>query len=469
MSALSGTAARGLKRWLLPAILIAATLLPLTTPYPFLAILPGTAILFLLWVGRDSVLPGLFYGIVALIPFGAYRGLGGQLSFLRLHWLLAALLLVIVGLQTMLRKRFPPMLKHNGLIRFMALFYGANILSTLGSSHPEVSNRFLLLLAAAFILIMLAMCVIGERGYSRTLPSVIIGSVFISALLAVLGSVLHIPWFVSATSGRVLGGAPDPNNMSLMIIFSLPLAAYFFLTTPHPLARLGLGGIIALDIAAVIATFSRGGAVILILTLLLMLWEFRGMLTPHYAALLLGISGIALALIITLTPQTYAERIGSLRDTRDFALRRRASYLLVARDLVAENPILGNGPDTFSHNYAETETGRRFKRKSETGRRDAHNTYIEVLVGSGLLGLLLFLALPLYALYSLSDAAKRFQAVGRRDLGLLAIAYRTSFLSLLVYLLIFSDVHHKYLLVALAISQVARFLAMERQHEDAHA
>jgi O-antigen ligase len=162
-----------------------------------------------------------------------------------------------------------------------------------------------------------------------------------------------------------------------------------------------------------------------------------------------------------LTPQSYYNRLGSLGDDQDFALRRRASYLVIAKRLVTESPILGSGPDTFSYRYAETETGRRFKRKWETGRRDAHNTYIEVIVGSGVIGLALFLAILLFALRSMSSAIRQFTAKGRNDLALLSVAYRMAMISLLIYLLIFSDVYHKYLLLALAASQIARFLAQQ--------
>ena len=247
--------------------------------------------------------------------------------------------------------------------------------------------------------------------------------------------------------------------MSLMIIFSLPLAVYFLLTARRSWMRLALLMIIAVDVAAVMATFSRGGAVMLALCFLLMLWEYRHKISPRNLGLLLGAGGLIVALFLILTPESYSQRIKSVRDADDFSLRRRASYLLVGRELVAERPLLGHGPGTFSTLYALTETGQAFTRNSESGRRDAHNTYLEVLTGSGVAGLALFLTIVFYSLKSFSRARRLFLVSGREQMALLTTAYRISFITLLAYLLIFSDVYHKYLLVSLAASQIVLCLA----------
>jgi len=446
-------------RHAVPAILVGGSLVLLASPYPYLAVLPGLAVLFLLWVGHRDITPYLFYGIVALIPFGAYRGLGGQFSFVRSHWIFAITLAGVVSISILLRKKIPAEVRQGKFWAIVALFYLINIFAAMGSKFPAVSAQFMLILAAGYLLVALGMIVVDQKGFSKTLPRVIVGSVFISSTLALLGSIFDLALFVSPESGRVIGTAPDPNNMSLMIIFSLPLAAYFLLTARRPLARLALMLIIGVDVAAVIATFSRGGAVILFISLVLVLWEFRRLIAPRNLGLLLGLGGLAVAVFLILTPESYTQRIHSLGGTQDFSLRRRTSYLVVARDLVVDRPLLGSGPDTFAPRYARTEIGRSFRRNDESGERKAHNTYIEVLVGSGVVGLAVFLILLTYALKSFTRAQKLFRGGGDKRLALLTTAYRTSFLTLLVYLLVYSEVNHKYLLVAPAVSQIALYLA----------
>jgi len=442
-----------------PAVLVIVSLVLLASPAPYLAVLPGLGVLALLWLGKRTKVPYLFYGIVLLIPFGAYRGLSGEFSFVRLHWVFAIMLVAFISVQVVFQKKIPKEVRAGKFWAVIGLFYLINIFAVLGSPFPAVSVQFMVLLASGYLLVALGMIVVDQKGFSKTLPRVIVGSIFVSAALAILGAVFDLPLFVSPTTGRVLGAAPDPNNMSLMIIFSLPLAVYFLLTARRPLTRLALMGGIGLDIAAVIATFSRGGAIVLGIAILLMLWEFRSRISPKNLGLLMGLGGLVVAVFLLLTPESYTQRVKSIRTADDFSMRRRTSYLVVARDLVARRPFLGSGPDTFSSLYAQTETGRSFKRKAESGRRKAHNTYIEVLVGSGIIGLACFLALLIYALKSFSHAQGLFAANGKSDLALLTTAYRTSFLTLLVYLLLYSELNHKYLLVALVASQVALRLA----------
>ncbi len=459
-------------RYAIPIVLVVISLALLATPFPYLAPLPAIALLALLWFGKRELFPYLFYGIVLLIPFGAYRGLGGAFSFVRLHWIFAIALAAVVSIGILLRKRIPPEVRQGRFWALILLFYIVNLLAAVGSKFPEASAPFMLLLAAGYLLVALGMIVVDQKGFSQTLPRVIVGSVFVSSLLTVFGAVSKTPLFFDAISERALGTTPDPNNMALMIIFSLPLAVYFLLTARRSLVRRAMLLVIVIDVAAVIATFSRGGALILALAVPLMVWEFRRLIVPRNLGLLMGLGGLALAALLLLTPEAYTQRVQSVRAADDFSMRRRTAYLIVTRELTMDRPLLGSGPNTFAPRYARTETGRSFKRKSdESGERDAHNTYAEVLVGSGLIGLSLFAALLLYSLKSFTRARRLFLASGRARMALLTTAYRTSFLTLLIYLLIYSDVNHKYLLVSLAVSQIALRLAQnpvsKQEAEDA--
>ena len=444
-----------------PFLLVAVTLMLLASPYPYMAPLPGLGMLVLLLLGRWNLRSALFYGIVLLIPFGAYRTPIGELELLRLHWVLAIALAGLVAMDTLLRKSLPRELHNRSFWMLVFGFVIANAISLPSSGFPAVSMRFLMLLVAGFMLVALGMIVLDDRGFTQILPMVVVGSVVMGSVLAVLGYTMDLPVFISPKTGRAAGGAPDPNNMSLMIIFSIPLLVYFLLTTRHPLRRLGLLLALGINVGAIVLTFSRGGALILGLSIPLILWEYRRMIAPRNLGLLLGLSGLALIVFVLLAPDTYGRRIQSLRDGDDFVINRRYSYILVARDLFQQHPVLGSGPDTFSSLYAQTEVGRYFTRQREDGRRKAHNTYLEVLVGTGLFGFAWFFGVLLYAYYGFSHAKRRFLEQGMLREALVTGAYRVSFLTLLLYFLIYSDVYHKYLLLSLALSMVALRLARE--------
>jgi len=448
------------------ATLVTAAVALLATPYPYLAVLPGLAVLALLWFGRRDMVPYLFYCIVLLIPFGAFRGVGP----VQFHWLFAGTLAVLVLLEILIRKKIPNEVRRNRLLLLLLIFYLVNVLASLGSKFPERSVQFMVLLASGYLLVVLGIIVTDRKGFSKILPGIIVGSVFAGSLLAVLGATFQLTLFLSPDAGRVLGGASDPNNMALMVIFSIPLAVYFFMNTRRRRMQLFLLLIIIVNVVTVMATFSRGGAIVLCFAGLLILWELRSRITPRNLGLLLGLGGLVVTALLLLTPEAYSQRLQSIHTADDFSMRRRASYILVARDLVVERPVLGSGPNTFPLRYAESEIGRGFKRKEMSGEREAHNTYLEVLTGSGITGLMFFLIVLLYALHSFTRARRRFLALGEGRLALLTTMYRASFLTLLVYLLIFSDQLHKYLLVSLAVSQIAlRLAATLPEQEPTHA
>ncbi len=453
-------------RFSIPVVLVLLSLFLLTTPYPFLALVPAIALPGLLWLGHRDLVPYLFYGIVWLIPFGAYRGLGGEFRLVRVHWIFAIALAAFVLIRILFRKKLPDEVRHGKFWVAVFLFYVVNIFAALGSMFPATSARFMLLLLAGYLLVALGMIVVDQKGFSKTLPHVIVGSIFVGSFLTILGSVFDVQLFVDPGSGRAVGAAPDPNNMSLMIIFSLPLVVYFLLTARGIRTRLFMLLVLGVNMGAIIGTFSRGGALVLAFALLLMLWEFRRLIAPRNLGLLLGLGGLAVATFLMLAPESYAQRIQSIHTAEDLPMRRRASYLVAARGLVAERPLLGSGPNTFASRYEQTEIGRIFKREGESGKRKAHNTYVEVLVGSGVMGLTLFLAIIFCALKSFGWARRIFLATGRPEMALLTTAYRTSFLTLLIYLLIYSDVNHKYLLVSLAVSQIALRLAQSSPEQE---
>jgi O-antigen ligase len=75
---------------------------------------------------------------------------------------------------------------------------------------------------------------------------------------------------------------------------------------------------------------------------------------------------------------------------------RRETYQVYGLKLWQKNPILGVGFDGFAEAYSRSEY--RFLQKNAT-QRVAHNTYLEILVGTGLVGFIPFIALLIWSLY----------------------------------------------------------------------
>jgi O-antigen ligase len=433
----------------------------LATPYYPYALLPGFVILVLLFLGRAPQFG--YYLIIFLIPFWSFRGLSETYRFLKLHWLLAFWLLILLAFQLILRKREATELRSN-LWPWFLMLLTISFISALLSKYQEAAFTNLFLLAVAGLFLALNLAFISREGFSVILPAVLILSVSASSLLGVLGYVFDLRFFVQSTATEVMrsiGGALEPNNLSLMIIFTLPLLVNWIAGTRKRRVRIALAFLFCLDIAGIVVTYSRGGAVILLITLLLLFVSYMKQFRPRSLGFIMILIPLAIGLSILLTPSAYWERQRSIvRAESDFAIERRISYLYAGWEAFLKDPLLGTGPGTFKEVYATTKYAQHFSKEEKDFKRYAHNTYLEHLVGTGILGLVVFLVIVFLALRNFLRAHRNFLSRGDPDTGSWARAYTISFLSLLVYLFIFSDIYHKYLLLSLGLSQVALSLSL---------
>ncbi|MBZ0155184.1 MAG: O-antigen ligase family protein [Alphaproteobacteria bacterium] len=440
----------------------AASLYLLTTEHAVYAVAPALAAALLLLISRDPRVG--YYLVVFLIPFGAYRAFGGG-KLLNLPWLIGFWLLLLIVLRFIGSKECLDQLKAN-LWPLVGLYFGTSLVSALLSRYPGTSFDTLKLFLAANVFIAIGIFFLTTpKDYGRNLLLVLIVSITVNSLLGIAGYTFTLPFFAMDPESfkRSTGATVDPNNFSLMAVFSLPLIAHAFVSARSVCSRIAACGAFVVNLAGIVLTFSRGGAIVLVVTLALILIRHIRRLTPGRMGIVIALSGILIATALVVIPDSYWERQKSVLDQKvDKSIGRRSAYLTVGFQAFMENPLLGYGPGTFRDIFSQTEVALFFQREGETLRRFAHNTYLEVLVGTGGVGFLLFLGILWRALHNFHVAGKNFQACGDEEMAAVTKAYRLSFLSLLIYLLMFSDMYHKYLLLSLTVSVLALRLSRER-------
>lgn len=398
-----------------------------------------------------------FYLIVFFIPMGAFRGLNETYSSLTISKITGVVLVVILLGHLLVRKSDLGDLKSN-LWPLLTFFFLVNLISSLLSPFPLDALNALRLLFTAYTMFAIGLFLITPDRLEHGLLYVLVASVTLGALLSIAGYAFKLDMFTMNVTDeihmtRALGGTGDPNFHACMIIFNVPLMLHKIIKGTTARTRLVFACLLLVNIAAVILTFSRSGALVLSVTLLLAVTGLGLRPTPRQFGLVLG----ALLLIGTVAmisiPSTYWERQRTITTQDDPSLVRRASYLMVAWDAVRKAPLLGQGTGTFFKIYAQTPIARYFDIRDL--ERQAHNTYVEVVVGSGILGLSLFCLIILRTLKNFGRAVALAQDRGDENAALLYKAYRLSFLSLLAYLFLLSDVPSKYFWISMAVSQVA--------------
>ncbi|MEE9414881.1 MAG: O-antigen ligase family protein, partial [Acidimicrobiales bacterium] len=210
--------------------------------------------------------------------------------------------------------------------------------------------------------------------------------------------------------GGTLGG---PNPLVQWLVTAIPLAAYHARWSKSGRYRALAATLLAVAIAATVASQSRQGLLLLVVVGVVLLVDRR----PSRSMVIKAVAlvGVLAAIVFVSNPTRWTrqgERIGEVSVLfggdvgSDSSAAGYAGTFRAGLDMFVDNPLLGIGHKQFVEeylSYAET------RGIDTSGRaRSAHNTGVHVLAETGLVGALAFLAM-VAALFS----------VNRRSVGYL--------------------------------------------------
>ena len=403
----------------------------------------------------DHPLPQImFYAIIVSIPFFRWRTL--PVLDLKVDWILTALLLLILAPCLVLQSGVPRRLSGS-IWGPLFLFLLANYVACLLSPFPDqaMSGFTGLLMGTLFMTITALM--VSNRGFEKTMPLTLGISMGIGAGMSVLGYFANVEVFSQIQGERAYGGSISANNMALMCVFVFPVMVHWAVHASTP--RMKLIGIVlaSLQVLGVVSTVSRGGFLNLVVIAILLALQYRHYFKPRNLGLVVAIIGVGIIAAAAVIPKEFFIRQASLltEGTQDKSLDRRSSYVKVAVDAIEDHPLIGWGTDVFKKVWVRSEETRWFKMEE----RPAHNTYLEVTVGSGFVGLALFLLLMGRAFFNFHSAEKRLMQRGFESQARLCGAYKLSLLAVMLYFMIKSGLDHKYFLLILPLSTAAVRLA----------
>ena len=194
--------------------------------------------------------------------------------------------------------------------------------------------------------------------------------------------------------------------------------------------------ILSINVLGVVLTYSRGGALVLFMMFILLAFKYMKKFRPRYLGIVFAFVALSLFVSNIITPQAYKDRLKSFNIGTDNSLDRRLSYLYVGLDALSKEPVIGSGPGTFSHLYSLSAYARFFSHGRTLEQdifRDAHNTYIEVAVGSGVIGLILFMIMLIIADRNFKKANVFFRKQNNIEMSSLIDSYQVSLYSIAIY------------------------------------
>jgi len=274
------------------------------------------------------------------------------------------------------------------------VFVAVAILATPFGVYPRISTYFLrdFFLKFGIYLYLVAKLITTEERVEGMIKALLLSG-FMMAVAAVTQTEAGV-----RTGG---GSTYDPNDLAALIVMTLPLAVIQIQTTKNVLWRLFcLGGIIV-SLIGLIATQSRGGFIgLIIIVIFASLTKVQGFSKKRMIVLAVFM-GIVFAM--NAGPE-YKERISTILGDVS-SLQAGSSRMLVwKRSLViaSDHPVLGVGPNGFVNAYGYYLDRGIFtgdiRREVYTGKWSAaHNSFLQVLVEMGILGLIVFIWIIIYA------------------------------------------------------------------------
>jgi len=212
--------------------------------------------------------------------------------------------------------------------------------------------------------------------------------------------------------GRITGalGGPfeNPNDLALSMALVLPFCIGLFLSSRNKLGKAFWMFSIGLLVYGVIATYSRGGFLSMLIGAALSLWYFGFRQKRMGLLFMVLMAGMA---ITAISPGKYAERLQSILNpamdlTGSYVARQDLLNLSV--HVALHHPLLGVGPGQFAEISGVW--------------RVAHNSYTEFAAEAGIPALLLFVVLLLRTFVKVV----RTQKSKNPDVQIFSIALRGS-------------------------------------------
>jgi O-antigen ligase len=295
-------------------------------------------------------------------------------------------------------RRAPTLPVRSTAVLLTAIVIAALFAQSLAAAAREVIN-WLLLVGVLFI----AAHEIRSRDQVDRFARLIGMLAGICGALALLQMIGIIPGrFARGDFYRATLGFGWPNELAMFFALTLPFATYIAATARTTGARIAGNAIVAAAVLGLVATFSRGAWLAVLMSSLVLLFSGDGRFVVRVwvAALISGI------VIDVLTGGAISARIAS--TIGDWVVEQRAALTLAGLMMFAAHPWTGVGPGGFASSLEEYGPNISWLWDYLP---TAQNAYVQMAAETGLIGLTAFIVFLVTPCIALIRAARRTPAL----------------------------------------------------------
>ena len=293
-----------------------------------------------------------------------------------------------------------------GIGFYPLVLFGAMFLAVLFSYAPSLSFRFLIYHISAALCVLVTVSAVRS---GEDLKRLVAGSsvcVLVSGLCGVYQRIQGVEVNESYVDMKLNAGMPgrvysffdNPNTFAQVLILLLPLVLALMLSSRSLLGKAAAAGIFAIGVVALGMTYSRASWIGLVAAALCYVFLWNRRLLP-----LCFVAGFA---AIPLLPTSILNRILTITNMSDSSTSSRFPQYEAAIRLLMREPITGAG---LGADAVRRTVQLQSLYQGRAPFVHAHNTFLQIWLETGLLGLGSFIASLIWAAKATARSIKTCQ------------------------------------------------------------
>ena len=285
-------------------------------------------------------------------------------------------------------------IQSSSRLRWASIAWIALILLTMisctWSVYPHVTLRFAGILVFDFMILLQVLAASSQENRRSDLVTTILAFAGIYCLAAAIAFAARISAFgwLNATGFRIYVFERHPNYAIFFLLNTLPLWLLPLSRAKRMMRWVSAAGLLVSTLYLIFLSYSRQGYIVLLAFAMVLLFVSR---THVMRRLLLQIfiPGILVLTSMFIISSSLRDRFLTISST---TTNLRVNAWKVFQDLIIDRPLIGYGMGTNRYIYPK---GLSYLKPVEPATRqflfEAHNAYIDLLVGLGIIGLGVFL------------------------------------------------------------------------------
>jgi len=278
----------------------------------------------------------LFTALVYFRPYEVFPSLKWTSS--SAFWVALATMAVFVPSQLALEGKIT--IKSRQITLMLLLLLGVLLSVPLAMNRAMAWGGFVEFLKVVIVFVMLVNVLRTETRMRLLINLILVVSCWMSISAANdyrLG-IFNLP---GARIEGIIGGLFDnPNDMALHLVMMIPIATAFYFTSRHLIGKIIYPICVAVMIAGIVASFSRGGFLALMAATAFMIWR----LATRHRALFLTVAIVFASAFIALAPGDYQTRIATTGDSSSI---QRQNDLKRSIIVLIHHPVFGVGINNY--------------------------------------------------------------------------------------------------------------------------